>query len=292
MTPASFESNTFARPAAFMSLRKLFRNPLSIGLAVGAVAAAFFQKSRKLGRRKSSDPSVGGSATSPDAHADELRQLARKLLTDCEDEKARLARDLHDGLGSTLTAVNLDLYWVQQRLADQPQLAARLGRAIDVLASTVEIKRRIIHSLRPAALDNLGLPLAIESNVAEFEKTSPVPVHMDLPGELPAMTEQSSIALFRIYQEALAHAADHPEVTGVTVAVREEKGGVSLEISDDGVCPKNGYATLMVLTMHERAAALNGSVSVAHGNNGRGTTVKAFLPNPYRKSATAALAET
>lgn len=291
MLATHVKSTTFALPAAFMSLRKILRSPLSLGLALGAVAAACFRKSRKPGQRDgSAQPS--SMAVSQNDHAEELRQLARQLLTACEEDKARLARDLHDGLGSTLTAVNLDLYWVQQRLADQPQLAARLARAIDVLASTVEIKRRIIHSLRPAALDNLGLPLAIESNVAEFEKISSVPVRMDLPGELPAMTEQSSIALFRIYQEALANAAEHPEVSAVSVSVREEKGGVTLEIADDGLCPRNGYASMMVLTMRERAAALNGTVTVAHGNDGRGTTVRAFLPDPYRKPARAALAET
>lgn len=274
-----------------MPLRNLLRSPWSIGLALGAVAAACFQKSRKIVHRSKKAPQHDALPVAQETRTEELTQLARQLLTTNEEEKARLARELHDGLGSTLTAVNLDLYWVQQRLADQPQLASRLGRAIDVLASTVEIKRRIIHSLRPAALDNLGLPLAIESNVAEFEKISPVPVHMDLPAELPAMTEHSAIALFRIYQEALARAADHPEVTGITVAMRDEKGGVTLEISDDGLFPKNGYDALFVLTMRERAAALHGTVTVAHGRNGRGTTISAFLPDPYRKPTRPALAE-
>ena len=76
---------------------------------------------------------------------DELTRLSHRLLTAGEEEKARIARNLHDGLGSTLTAVNLDLFWVQQRLADQPALASRLARAIEVLASTVEMNRGLNH---------------------------------------------------------------------------------------------------------------------------------------------------
>src|SRR3954470_3441054 len=155
-----------------MTLKSLLRTPLTIGIAVGAVAAACFKKSQQ--KNPSASPSATAVRDSAHDRVDGLTQLSRRLLISTEEEKARIARELHDNLGSTLTAVNLDLFWVQQRLTDQPALANRLGRAIEVLASTVEMKRRIIHSLRPAALDNLGLGLAIESHVADFEKTSPV----------------------------------------------------------------------------------------------------------------------
>lgn len=276
-----------------MSLRNFLRSPLSIGVAIGALAAACYSKSRAAMRPRQDEAAPDpASAPSGQTRDDELAKLSRQLLVAGEEEKARLARELHDGMGSTLTAVNLDLYWVQQRLADQPALAHRLGRAIEVLASTVEIKRRIIHTLRPAALDNLGLSLAIESNVAEFGKQSPLPVQVDLPGDMPALSEQCSIALFRIYQEALACAAKHPQVTGVKVTVRTENGGVLLEVADDGVCARDGQALMTALTMRERAAAFNGTFSVSHGTGGRGTTVKAYLPHPFRAAADAPLAET
>src|SRR5258707_132637 len=157
-----------------MTFRNLLRAPLTVGLALAAVTAAYLKNSQGKSAAPV-QPAVAPAQSAEDRAAD-LMQLSHRLLIANEEEKARIARDLHDGLGSTLTAVNLDLYWVQQRLADQPALASRLGRAIEVLASTVEMKRRIIHSLRPAALDNLGLGLAIESHVAEFEKTCPVPI--------------------------------------------------------------------------------------------------------------------
>ena len=279
----------FSQSFNLMSLRNLLRSPLSLGLALGALAAACFTKkpgakSRQAGR------SPASAAAGVSNRTEEITRLARQLLISGEEDKARIARELHDGLGSTLTAVNLDLYWVQQRLVDQPALANRLARAIDVLASTVDIKRRIIHSLRPAALDNLGLSLAIESNVGEFKKSCTVPVEMDLAGELPPLTPQASIALFRIYQEALADAAENAGTNSIKVSLHDEGKGISLEVTDDGQWA-NGAAQdtdpVDYLTMRERAAAVEGILTVSHGPNGRGTTVRAFLPHPYREPSQA-----
>jgi signal transduction histidine kinase len=274
-----------------MSLRNKLRNPLSIGLALAAFAAAYVKKNA---RNRTGTAAAIATATDGADRSAELTNLTHRLLIHGEEEKARIARELHDGLGSTLTAVNLDLYWVQQRLADQPALAGRLARAIEVLASTVEIKRRIIHSLRPAALDNLGLSLAIESNVAELEKTSPVPISMDLVNELPPMQPQAAIALYRIFQEAMANAAEHAQATLIEVALRAEAGGVSLEISDDGVAAtqsREAPITLGMLTMREHAAAFEGTLAVTHGPGNQGTTVKAFLPHPFREPSKAVVGE-
>jgi two-component system NarL family sensor kinase len=272
-----------------MSLRNFIRSPLSLCVAFGVFAAACLSRRSPAKPAASKQPACTNEHESP--RTQEITLLARRLLISTEEDKARIARELHDGLGSTLTAVNLDLYWVQQRLADQPALANRLGRAIDVLASTVEIKRRIIHALRPAALDNLGLSLAIESNIAEFEKTSTVPVEMDLPAESPALSTQASIALFRIYQEALADAAEHPEISMIAVSLHDDGEGVSLKITDDGLRSGGGTRTADYLTMRERAAAVEGTLSVSHGPDGRGTTVRAFLPHPIPEPSKPALGE-
>ena len=264
-----------------MTFKSLIRAPLTIGLALTAVAAACFKSSQ----RKPAAPlqAADQPAQTAEGRAEELAHLSRRLLISSEEEKARIARDLHDGLGSTLTAVNLDLYWVQQRLADQPALASRLGRAIEVLASTVEMKRRIIHALRPAALDNLGLGLAIESHVAEFEKTCPVPIEMDLPSELPALSSQAAIALFRIYQEALNNAVQRAGATTIAISLRDERGAIILTVADDGDGIENEAgreppAALGLLIMRERAAALEGTLTISRGAGGRGTVVTAWLP--------------
>jgi signal transduction histidine kinase len=265
-----------------MSFKSLLRTPLTVGIAIGAVAAAFLKKSQR--QKTAAQPKIVNDASeSAQDRVDGLTQLSRRLLTSTEEDKARIARELHDGLGSTLTAVNLDLFWVQQRLTDQPALANRLGRAIEVLASTVEMKRRIIHSLRPAALDNLGLGLAIESHVAEFEKTSPVPIEMDLPSEFPALSSHAAIALFRIYQEALDNAVARAGATAVAVSLRDERGAVTLTVTDDGNCVTTEAAAglpaaLGLLIMRERVAALEGTLTVTRGVGGRGTVVTAWLP--------------
>ena len=271
-----------------MTFRNLLRAPLTVGIAVAAVAAAYLKKSPG----KSSAPAqpAVGPAQSAEERAAELTQLSRRLLIAGEDEKARIARDLHDGLGSTLTAVNLDLYWVQQRLADQPALASRLARAIEVLASTVEMKRRITHSLRPAALDNLGIALAIESHVAEFEKTCSLPIAMDLAADLPALSSHALIALFRIYQEALNNAVRHAGATAIAISLRGERGAVILTVADDGVGFESEVAgrlpaALGLLMMRERAAALEGTLTISRGADGRGTIVTAWLPQAAPEAA-------
>jgi signal transduction histidine kinase len=221
--------------------------------------------------------------------AEELTLLARHLLTAGEEEKSRIARALHDGLGSTLTAVNLDLFWIQQRLADQPAIASRLARAKEVLASTVEMKRRIIHELRPTVLDTLGLSAALESHAADFSQRNAVPVEAELPDETPALKDGAPIALFRICEEALINAARDAQATSIRISLREEPAGIVLEVIDNGIGIdlQAGAVSIGLLSMRERASAIGGTLSVARGAGGRGTVVRVIVPNVGAKSSTA-----
>ncbi len=253
-----------------MSFRNLLRGPL-----------AFI----KRGRVTSTESPHRASRCDEDAvtRAEELTRLSRHLLTAGEDEKSRIARALHDGLGSTLTAVNLDLFWIQQRLADQPAIANRLARATEVLASTVEMKRRIIHELRPTVLDTLGVSAALESHAAEFSQRHAVAVETELPDESPALQDGASIALFRICEEALSNAAHHARAASIRISLREERGSVTLEIVDNGIGfelkPGGAVpASLGLLGMRERAAAIGGTLSIERGAGGRGTIVRVVLP--------------
>jgi signal transduction histidine kinase len=213
----------------------------------------------------------------------ELAGLSRYLLTAREEEKARIARELHDELGSSLTAVNMDLAWVRQRIED-PLLATRLARAAEVLTSTVQMKRRIIHELRPSMLDNLGLSSAIESHAADFSERIGVPIETDVPDELPRLKDGCSIALFRIFQEALTNASLHAQATRITVSLKHEGEQLALEVVDNGVgvdfnaAASSGAATHGLLSMREHALHYGGSVSVARGPEERGTVVRVVLP--------------
>ena len=216
-----------------------------------------------------------------DVRTEELSGLSRHLLTAREEEKARIARALHDELGSSLTAVNMDLAWVRQRL-DDPVLATRLARAAEVLNSTVQMKRRIIHELRPSMLDNLGLGSAIESHAADFSGQIGVPIETDMPDELPRLRDGGSIALFRIFQEALTNASLHAQATEIKVSLRPEGERVVLEVIDNGVGVDSGAraggASHGLISMRELALHLGGTVSVTRGPEQRGTVVRVELP--------------
>src|SRR6185436_106667 len=119
--------------------------------------------------------------------AEELRDLARHLMSVREEEKARVARELHDEMGSSLTAVNMDLMSVRQRLGEDSPLAERLTRASGTLKSTVEGMRRIIEDLRPSMLESLGLREAVRSWATDYAERSGIALTVDIPDEAPAL---------------------------------------------------------------------------------------------------------
>jgi signal transduction histidine kinase len=210
--------------------------------------------------------------------------LPRYLMTAREIELARIARELHDELGSNLTAVAMDLAWARKHLQDQQPVAARLERAHSVLSSTVDAKRRIIDELRPTILDNLGLSAAIESHAMAFSVRTGLHLDLQLAEDVPELPPGAPIALFRIFQEALTNAANHAGEAHLRVALRVEGGVLVLEIIDDGVgvpAPKSGTAaTFGLVEMRERARQIGASIVVGSGADGRGTVVRANLKLP------------
>jgi signal transduction histidine kinase len=115
----------------------------------------------------------------------EALELSRYLIRIAEEEKARLARNLHDELGASLTAINLDLAYVSAKLnGSEPQLAKRLQRATATLRSTIDLKRRIVQDLWPTMLDHLGLSAAILAHCKDFSLRTGLPCTVDVPEEL------------------------------------------------------------------------------------------------------------
>lgn len=222
----------------------------------------------------------------------ELRNLSRYLMSVREDEKARIARELHDEMGSSLTAVNMDLASVQQRLGPESVLTSRLARATATLKSTVEGMRRIIEDLRPTMLEGLGLREAVRSLAADFSVRMGVPITIDMPDELPPLKDGVPIALFRIVQEALTNASRHAEAASVRISLRAPNGGIVLVIEDDGVgIPRLVQGAKRVshglLGIRERATAMGGSSSVGNAASGRGTVVRVVLPSAATLDAAA-----
>src|ERR1044071_7503080 len=111
----------------------------------------------------------------------ELTELSQHLIRVSEEEKAKIARELHDTLGSNLTAINMDLNWISKRLTDaRPELRERLQRSLQMLSETVELKHEVIEGLRPSHLDNLGLAFAMRSHCREFTRRTALPCDIEV----------------------------------------------------------------------------------------------------------------
>ncbi len=213
----------------------------------------------------------------------ELTELSRHLITVTEQEKAALARELHDALGSNLTAINMDLKWLQQHLPPgNPQAAARLRHALDVLAATVDLKRAVVEGLRPSALDTLGLGHAMKMHCEDFTQRTGVPCQADVLSDLQDLDPAWSIALYRIAQEALTNMMKYAQASKAHIRLERRHDGVLLVVGDDGVGLPDDATTRArahgFVGMRERMRQLGGTLTVARGPGGRGTVVEAFIP--------------
>jgi signal transduction histidine kinase len=218
-----------------------------------------------------------------DERTAELSSLSQHLIRVSEDEKARIARELHDTLGSNLTAINMDLNWINKRLTDQPELRERLQRALQMLAATVELKHEVIEGLRPSHLDNLGLGFAMRTHCREFTRRSGVPCEVEIREDFDDLSPAWSIVLYRVVQEALTNVTRHARAHSVQVRLTRESDGVRLQVVDDGDGISAGAATRPsshgLIGMRERLRQVGGTVQFSRGPGQRGTVVNAFIPN-------------
>lgn len=214
---------------------------------------------------------------------EQLSVLSRHLISVSEEEKARLARELHDELGANLTAINIDLNAVADQLrARAPALAAMLDRARGTLVNTVELKRRIVENLRPSMLDNLGLATALQSYCGDFGRVTGLDCDALIDGEVDSAGPMHAIAVFRIVQESLNNIAKYARASQVTVHLAREGEHLALEITDDGIGIDPDAVSKPrshgLLGMRERALLLGGTLTVRRGVNQRGTCVEAQIP--------------
>ncbi|MGH8854684.1 MAG: CHASE3 domain-containing protein [Telluria sp.] len=214
---------------------------------------------------------------------EQLSVLSRHLIRVSEEEKSRLARELHDEMGANLTAIGMDITSVSEQLrGTHPELVAMLGRARKTLVDTVQLKRRIIENLRPSLLDNMGLSAALQSYCADYARVTALDCDALIDAEADAAGPMQAIALFRITQEALNNIAKYAKARSVIVNLTREPGGWELEITDDGIgIPADAMAKSKshgLLGMRERALLLSGALSVSRGVNGVGTCVHAWIP--------------
>ena len=212
---------------------------------------------------------------------DELRHLAAHIESVREDERTGIARELHDELGQSLTALKMDLSWISRHQQnDRPDITEKLSAMISLTESTVKTVQRISSELRPGILDDLGLSSAIEWFTTGFQERSGIVCVVELDEELELSDNQSTV-LFRICQESLTNAARHSEATRITVSLHKVGSSAVLTISDNGKgITENEMGrsdSLGIIGMRERARALGGHIQM-RGAPAKGTTVEVSLP--------------
>lgn len=210
----------------------------------------------------------------------ELTSLARHLETAREDERARLARDLHDELGALLTAAKLDVARLRPGLVQSaPALLPRVEHLVQTLNSGIALKRRIIEDLRPSSLDNLGLVPALEILCSEFAERLQVQLQPSLqPVQLSPAAE---LTVFRLVQESLSNIAKHAQARLVTVSLAPQDDGSALvRVTDDGAGFEPARLTVGshgLVGMRYRVQAEGGTLTIT-SQPGAGTQVQAVLP--------------
>ncbi|HVJ25167.1 MAG TPA: PAS domain-containing sensor histidine kinase, partial [Burkholderiales bacterium] len=211
----------------------------------------------------------------------ELRQLSARVLEAREEEKAHIARELHDELGQLLTALKMDLGWVRERAPQDAAVASRLNEMNGLLDRTVGATRRISADLRPLMLDDLGLADAAAWLVDDFAKRSGVASRIDLPPELPEISKAVGTAVYRAVQESLTNIARHAGAKSAWVVMAVEDGALHVEVEDDGrgIAPEDlaKARSLGLKGMRERISFLGGALEIARAPPG-GTRLRLTVP--------------
>ena len=216
-----------------------------------------------------------------------LKALSDRLLLVQEEERTRIARELHDDLGQSLTALKMDvggLVAMMQPSASSGPLQNRLiGRIVATLDDTVTSVQRISSELRPSVLDDLGLFAAIEAEASRFEQRTGIECELSLPEEMELRIEGTAVtAIYRIVQEALTNVSRHANATRVELRLRQRREELLLEVRDDGrgitAEEVRDPFSLGLIGIRERAAFAGGTVHI-EGVVGRGTIVSVRIPS-------------
>lgn len=212
----------------------------------------------------------------------QLRTLSVFLQDVREMEQIRIAREVHDELGQSLTGLKLQLTWLARRLPKQSKLLHEKARSMAAhIDETILAVRRIATELRPGVLDTAGLFAALEWQANQFQTQTGIVCEVKA-GMTETLWDQTlNTAFFRIFQEALTNVIRHAKATKVEVRLTESGGHVVLEVADNGrgisVAEVHNTKSIGLLGIHERAALLGGTLRI-EGRRGKGTTLTARIP--------------
>jgi PAS domain S-box-containing protein len=214
----------------------------------------------------------------------QLRELTARQQSVREEERARVAREIHDELGQALTAIKIDLASLVGALRpDQKEELQKAESILRLVDLTILSVRRIATELRPGILDDLGLVAAVEWAAEEFETRTGIKCRLDLPDDDIVIDPERTTAIFRIFQETLTNITRHAEETQVDVKLDRDNGKIVLEVRDNGRGigeeQLSTSSSLGILGMRERALLLGGEFTIRSAP-GQGTMVRVLIPEP------------
>jgi signal transduction histidine kinase len=216
-----------------------------------------------------------------------LKALSDRMLVVQEQERTRIAREIHDELGQTLTALKMDVIGLMEKTTGTPSTAAIRQRVLTTLDATVSSVQRISAELRPSILDDLGLAETIESEARAFEERTGIECEVSLPEDSRRVSSVVATTVYRIIQEALTNVARHSNATRVELRLRFRDSAVLIEIRDDGrgiTSQEVGSArSLGLIGIRERAEMVGGTTRF-EGIAGRGTIISVRIPMPETAS--------
>lgn len=211
----------------------------------------------------------------------QLQSLSASLQNYREEERARIARELHDELGQLLTGIKMEVSWLGGRLQPgQGVLVDKVASVKGQIDQTIATVRRISSELRPLALDDLGFSAAASWYVDQFSERTGLPVELSLADADPQRGDAVATALFRVLQESLTNVARHAQAGKVEVRLSYENNAWALSVKDDGIgfVPESGrHGDIGLVGMRERAQNLGGRFSVTSAP-GQGTRVEIVIP--------------
>lgn len=215
---------------------------------------------------------------------EQLREFSSHIQDAKEQERLRIAREVHDEIGGLLTAIKMDLAWMKHRLPkDSPILEEKTTTIENLVDKAATAARNLAHSLRPGYLDSFGIVAAIEMEANEFKQRTGITCALGHTDDDVDLNPDVSIALFRIFQEALTNIMKHAQANAVKVSIHSREHGVDLTISDNG----RGFVeterakprSFGLRGIQERVAHFGGEVQIT-SIPGQGTTVAVTIPHP------------
>jgi signal transduction histidine kinase len=220
---------------------------------------------------------------------EQLRNLSVYLQNARENERTMIAREIHDELGQSLTALKIDLSLLVKRLpANQKPVMEKAESMAELIETTIQSVKRISTDLRPGVLDHLGLTAAIEWQAEEFEKRTGIHCAVFFEPEEITLDKDRTTTVFRIFQETLTNVARHAKALDVSVVLKKLPDSLMLQVKDNGKGISEKHLSdpksLGLIGIRERVYYWGGSLTIS-GPQNEGTTVTVQLPLDGRRSA-------